>query len=683
MNFNSTNGVIPELYQTVCINGIPTPWITCTAIRRAVGCGTNTAEFKLPQHRFDSERSFYSDQLAQVYINSAGYEPDIGGTPEWVGCLDAESAQLADNDSVALTGNPVTFYLTKVWVGQSEYKPKLKWPLFDEATGVATGWTPELVLKDLWARLPYPYGELVKLGDTSVLKLTTSDMGVELVIRTCTYSQALEYITGLYGDVIYQERYEGQYVFLDFFRVLDPRLPTVTVRAAAWDDPVETGANIASVTKTVSSAEATSRVLVYGAPLKTVMTLTNVPQWEIVVHDNDDSLLTVVNNGGFIDLLKGWDSRFELAVAKDPKVGRPGQPGYQQGMEHVFRRWYLPTWMRRNTKHGDLPLRSWQAGLAEPQGYQGPQGVPEAMPLIGSDIPAQVIRWGTYLEIVGSQGWQGPSPAPPAGWQGTQGPQMVYPAGYAGPQCTGTQGPQAPTDVMIALGKLNPTPELVQNAKFDLSQNCIELGNAVDGLNCWGSYLDAKGKQNWWWLPAALAVTLTVEHDYAVTGDTAIQSNGSYAVPPVTALPIDAPGGPGSVLCVDRDDLDYVQLGNVGLPLYASTTGPLGSQGRSGVPTTARLVLRRGCGYSGQRGQRRVDPRPPRGAQRLPAADYEGRPAQGPIPRTEHPANAGAAAHHGPGDRTVLLVCVPTRALPQDHGVRRRRPAGQHNTSFL
>jgi hypothetical protein len=320
---NVQRGVIQALNQSISVNTDTNVVLWCTSITRGCGCGSTTAEFRLPQALYDTNRNGLRDSLISVSILNAygGGSVDV----DFLGYLDVDSATLdTSTDSVVMTASTITSYLDKVWVGQTSHVPYKEFPLVDPLTGNRTSNTPASILRELFDELPSFYAARVRLGDLTVINTTSQNNQPALVFRNTTYASAIDSVISLFGDVTYRERFSGGITYLDFFRVQDVAQPINTVTIGTYADIIDCGANVESINDNKSTQDVTTRVNAYGGPRRFIVTAIT----------NDVTAQRRLN--------KGWDVSLEADVLLDPKIAKPGAVGYQPGMEFVFRRFHLP-----------------------------------------------------------------------------------------------------------------------------------------------------------------------------------------------------------------------------------------------------------------------------------------------------------------------------------------------------
>lgn len=327
--FFKTSGGSNRVSHTVKANGALTNLLEC------VTYDATTAKFNAPELLFDTRRENLRDAYVQVYVS---------GEEIYNGYLDVDNSTEADSEGeVGLSANSIRQYLAKVWVGQTDKVPVLTYTL-------GTKWTPKRVLSDLFDRLPPAYKSRVRLGDISVLADSDVELPPTLVFRNSTYTAAIDQVTSLFGDVAFTERHVNGTTYLDFYRIQAPGSPKTQVNIASWGDSVLT-ANVQNITQNLTSADCVTRVILYGAPRKFIISC---------VTNNIEPLKA---------LQKDWDPLLEAAVRAAPKKAKPGAPGYLPGMEWVFRRYRLPDALKRYTKLKDLPFKRANGNDYQPQAW--------------------------------------------------------------------------------------------------------------------------------------------------------------------------------------------------------------------------------------------------------------------------------------------------------------------------
>lgn len=314
-------GAILRMEQEVTVGGLPTEAVWCANINRSSGFGGTTASFRMPVALFDTARAWLRDALVVVRVSDGvlGFGP-----VDFAGFLDVDNATLSDSDdSMELTASTVTGYLHRVYVGQDDGRSVVRHHLTDPVTGFRT--TPARILNAILRDMPAGWRAYVGLGDAKVLNTTEQNAAVpELVFRGATVQAAIEQVMAIFGDVAFLERFTGSgKCLLDFYRIQAPELPRVSVTVGQWNDIVESGANVASLSHNQTSGDAITRVIVNCAPRRFIVS----------THTGMDPPM---------GLRKAWDPELEAAVLADPRRATPNQQGYEEGMEHVFRRFALP-----------------------------------------------------------------------------------------------------------------------------------------------------------------------------------------------------------------------------------------------------------------------------------------------------------------------------------------------------
>lgn len=330
--FNKTSSFVRQPDQIVRVNGRRTELVEC------VSYTAKSATFSAPSLLFDSYRESLRDGRVRVSVD---------GESAWAGYLDVDSgAENPDEGTVTFSGNTITAYFSKVWVGQTEFVPVKSYVLSDQVT-------PKKVLQDLFDNLPDVYRDHVKLGNASVLQDTDIELPPTMVFRNATYTAAIDQVTALFGDVSWTERHVGDVTYIDFYRIQDPGAPRTEAKIADWGDSV-LRANVEEISLDITSTDCVTRVITYGAPRKFIISC---------ITNHEDPLK---------QLQKDWDTTLEAAVLLNPAIAKPGAPGYLPGMEYVYRRYRLPEALVHFTKLKNLPFKRENGNDYKPQAWTYP-----------------------------------------------------------------------------------------------------------------------------------------------------------------------------------------------------------------------------------------------------------------------------------------------------------------------
>lgn len=339
--FEVSRDVLPLLDQVVFVNGVQNDEVWCSGITRGSSIGGTSAEFTLPQHLYDTDREALRDALVSVWVKSSdGTIPDV---PDFVGYLTSDAATCSgSDDSVKMSAVTISKFLSRVWIGQetatASKTPLRRYLLVDPYTGVSTSWTPGAVLAHIVSELPSYYAARLALGVATPLQRAAGTQS-EVAFNNAKYDSAITEILALLGDVGMRERHDASNItYLDFYRISDPSAPSAVVRVANWADPVTSEANVAAISRNVTSDECVTRVIGYGGPRRHVVS----------VYTTD----AVVARR----LVRDWSASLEAAVLADPEAVKADSPGYVAGSYRVFRRYRLPAVFNSVRLRKDLPL---------------------------------------------------------------------------------------------------------------------------------------------------------------------------------------------------------------------------------------------------------------------------------------------------------------------------------------
>lgn len=329
--------VVPQLKQLVHVNGQRVDYLYCTGINKGTGLGGTTAEFAFPQARWDTLRTGLRGALVEVWYYNALTPPQA---PDFVGLLDADSSEASpDSNGVrTISARTMTAYLADACVGQTQSTPVVNYWVSNPLNPSSSDWTPKRVLEDLLDNLPSNYKPYVGLGDTRVIDTSAATFQANITFRNQTYEQACQQLMDYFGDVSCRERFWSGAAVIDFFRIQDQLQPLTTVRVCNWDDPIADNANVARISHNQSLHDSCTRIKAYGTRRRFIVTVSS--------NDADSHMR----------LIKDWDSDLEELVKAYPERAHPNAPGYQPGMEFVFRRYQLPACFYPYIKLKDLPV---------------------------------------------------------------------------------------------------------------------------------------------------------------------------------------------------------------------------------------------------------------------------------------------------------------------------------------
>ena len=293
MAFQIAPAFIPQLAQTVSINGRIDNRIECAHISQGCGSGTTKATFRCPQFLFETVADAFKDMPVQVYVQSGN---DYTGYADFVGYLPSHISNLTpEDDSASFEAVTITAFFAKVYVGQATGLYDVVYRFRDPVTLAPTGLTPIAVLKAVFAGLPDDFGVCVSLGDTSPLE-DFPDLPTDIIFRNATIAGAIEQILALFGDVSYTERFTGGGVVLDFLRASDPR---------ASSFPMDIGGNIQQISRNSTSVDLITRVLAGMDTAVFMITCVNNADSEPVWEKR---------------LIEDWNPDYEAAALADPSV---------------------------------------------------------------------------------------------------------------------------------------------------------------------------------------------------------------------------------------------------------------------------------------------------------------------------------------------------------------------------
>lgn len=303
-NIVFAGGEVPLARQTVTVNGAVDLNLWCSGINYSAGLGATAAEFVLPFKLADEVADRYQYKKVTVRTDRLLF----------VGYLPGRSEDISEStDGVTMTARSAGAFLNKIGVGEELNQWHYKYPLFDDATGALTGWTPAGVLLDLFDRLPERWKSEIALGNMDAIT-EAFDLPVQNYdFSLSTYQGAIEAVVGSLGDVAVRERFAGGRCLLDFVRISDPAAPKKRVVVAEHD--ARPDANVASYQPMVTGDEALNRVVAFGMDKEFMVTCRSVVDGLPHLSEPPNELEQYPTA-----LLKDWDPALEAIVKADPKL---------------------------------------------------------------------------------------------------------------------------------------------------------------------------------------------------------------------------------------------------------------------------------------------------------------------------------------------------------------------------
>lgn len=309
---------IPMVDQQVFVGGVYYPAIWCSAVSHQHGLGGTTARFDLPFVRGDQIGDMFQDLKVIVYagLEGTGIRREI-----FAGFLSLKNEDISETtDGVTLTAYTAAHYLDSVGVGEESGYWRFKYPLVDEDTGIATGWTPLRVLIDLFSRLSADRLSHLRLGNTAVLG-GAYDIPTQIYDFSITnYRDAIESIVESMGNVAVRELFYNGVCYLDFFRVGDPSMPVSVVNVASLATEENPAANVFRISPSVSSDNTRNRAIAFGRDKEFVITCKSVVETGGAAAFSEPNPLAPTVPFPLTALVDDWDSDLEDMVIKDPKL---------------------------------------------------------------------------------------------------------------------------------------------------------------------------------------------------------------------------------------------------------------------------------------------------------------------------------------------------------------------------
>jgi len=298
------NGVIPKVVQEITVNGSRERDMWCPGIAYSAGIGTTNAQLLLPYSYADEIGSRYADKKVIIKAGMGSASKTL-----FIGYISSKEEEISDSeDGVSLTAYSAGHYLDKIGIGEDLNHHKYKYPLFDEVTGLQTGWTPAGVLLDIFARLPQRWKDELALGNITAIT-DSYDLPVQSYeFSLAGYRDAIEQIAASLGDIVISERFHQDKCYLDFHRIASANAPRSSVRVADWDEAND--ANVAKITPNETSDELINKSIAFGQDKLFMITCKSIVA----------SLETQSEINPGTALQKDWDTAFEAIVLSDPKL---------------------------------------------------------------------------------------------------------------------------------------------------------------------------------------------------------------------------------------------------------------------------------------------------------------------------------------------------------------------------
>lgn len=297
-----SRGEISALKQSVRINNNPDYNFACSEINLGSHSGLTEAYFDLPQTLFDEIGNDLRDARVEVEIEGQG--------TAFVGYLSVDTGELSPvADHARMKAFTITKWLEKYHVGQGTNQWEVTFWVRHPETKVLTGWTPALMLYYLFLWLPEEYLEVIRLGDLEALHSYSAVGAPNVTLRLCSYAEAITQLMAYVGDVAFRERFENGLVYLDFYRVNEPKNQVAVMECCEWNSP-RRGANVQGMSRSEDGSELTNRVQGFGAYMQHMISCKSM-----VVELPEQSEMEVGRQ-----LIPMWEGRLEKVALLCPEL---------------------------------------------------------------------------------------------------------------------------------------------------------------------------------------------------------------------------------------------------------------------------------------------------------------------------------------------------------------------------
>ena len=320
INVSNQYRIINSVNQIVKVDGSVSNYIKCT------GCSLQGAEFNVVGKRFDDNYKYWlQDKLVTVFVNNYCLFTGFIQT--------TNSVCSPTDDGFNLQATPVSSILSDTWIGQYTNKNVLTYKASDD-------WTLSKILDDLFDQL----GEMkqyIKLGNTSILDNNKFAYGKELIIRNCTYEEAIDQILEFTGTIIFRPTFTSNGCVINFYDSANPNNGNAICSLADSGSDSKND-NLQSITISDTSLDYVDQISLWGVRQAIITVYGNFPTDTVSPE---------------LQLIPDWEPAYTDIVRKNPEISKEGSPGFVEGFQYVDRRYKLPKVLWDFLKLDNLPIR--------------------------------------------------------------------------------------------------------------------------------------------------------------------------------------------------------------------------------------------------------------------------------------------------------------------------------------
>jgi len=346
--------------QVVTVNGYTRRDIICDSIQRNSGLTPSSARFRLPWAMPGDDVSGLQD--AEVIVTLDGNVAFRGYMTEEIHIEQGNSVASVGFRAVSILG-----LLDRLYVGQYTRQPLISFPRRHPENGALTHWSLGGIIAQLFAHgFIDPYWE-TKVGIGSLWGASSVDQYLELpdVTFTCsTYKDALARLLDLAPELDVREWFTTSKTYLEFFRRGEPYTVRDFIMPTESEGPNGGAFGTAYIAET-NNDQIFTRAIGYAAPIEAQITLGTTDPPEGWSASWPQYLAPAWPDA---TAYRGYEaplvlSALENEVLKNPGLATPGDPAFSQTHAFIFRRFRLPSALRRYTyKKENIAYQTPEAG---------------------------------------------------------------------------------------------------------------------------------------------------------------------------------------------------------------------------------------------------------------------------------------------------------------------------------
>lgn len=333
--------------QQVVVNGMTRPDVSCVLLQQGFRGNPSRCVLKMPRYLAASAPRWGSAEVV-VYASSVAAGDARSRGPVFRGWMRSDQRREDVRGSgVTVEAESIRGRFDGVKVGQWQQRGLIRYSRADPATGLATGWTLERVVENLFAGLEPHWATKVGLGDIGALRWAGRYVDLpDVTFSASGYWTALRHLLGLAPDVGVAERYTEQRTLLDFYVMGRPGGYHVVSVPTPGGGP-ELGETVTAWQSEEDDEEVYSRVVGYGGAIETQVTVGTANPggtWPAVCEAFliPDWMGATAYPPAPAETL----TAAEQAVLENPALASPGDAQFRPEYGGIFRRFRLPECLR-------------------------------------------------------------------------------------------------------------------------------------------------------------------------------------------------------------------------------------------------------------------------------------------------------------------------------------------------